>query len=224
MADPTEFNTFGWASGNYDALVAPHLEYMRKNRWILTFGLPVGLTKGEAASLRLNCTKASRPQIEFEETEVKRLNGSVFLAGKPKFSEMSCSFYDSLKLRGGGLTIPDEAPSTSGVLERWRELIYQPNKGDAFGSAANYKGIAYLDMLEPMNLTPSSDDTGPTDFAPEPASSHVTQSWLIQGIFPRSIKYGDVDYSSSDVMEIEVGFRYDRAYRVKPESHADGPV
>ena len=216
-------DTFGWASSE-QSLVAPHMEYMRKNRWILDFaGLPVGLSNayaGNAAmSLRVNCSKAARPKITFEDTEVKRLNGSIYLAGKPKFETMTVSFYDALKMRSANGAqaaegLDTSAPSTSDILEGWRELIYQPNRGDAFGSAANYKGFAYLHMLEPMLLESVADDTDPDFTVADPGAS-ITQSWLIQGVFPQAIDYGELDYGSSDVQEVSVTLRYDRAYRVK---------
>ena len=103
-------------------------------------------------------------------------------------------------------------------MEGWRELIYQPNKGDAFGSAGNYKGFAYLHMLEPISMDPVSEGDGPTKFDPTPAGPSITQSWLIQGMFPQGIEYGELDYGSSDVQEVSVTFRYDRAYRVQKKT------
>jgi hypothetical protein len=210
--------TFGWLAGADNNLVAPHMEYLRKNRWVIDFaGLPTGLTSVSAQaglSLRLNCSKAARPKISFEEAEVKRLNGSIFLAGKPKYEALSVTFYDSVRQ-------PDplnSVPTASDIMEQWRELIYQPNKGDAFGSVANYKGFAYLHMLAPVTLTPTAEGADVDFTAMEigvDGDAPIAQSWLYQGLFPQNIEYGDVDYGSNDVQEITVTFRYDRALRVK---------
>jgi hypothetical protein len=214
-------NSFGWMAGE-QALVAPHMEYLRKNRWVMDFaGLPgLILTRGAAMSLRLNCSKASRPKISFEETEVKRLNGSIYLAGKPKFETLEITFYDSVKYTGGQAdaggvqsTLDNSVPTASDVMEQWRELIYQPNAGDAFGSANGYKGFAYLHMLSPQLLTPTAEGRN-VDFTALSADDNIAQSWLYQGLFPQNIQYGDVDYGASDVQEITVTFRYDRALRV----------
>ena len=206
-------NTFGWMAGDATQLVAPHMEYMRKNRWVMDFaGLPVGLSANAAMSLRLNCSKASRPKISFEETEVKRLNGSIYLAGKPKFETLEITFYDSLRFPADG-KLDNSVPTASDVMEQWRELIYQPNKGDAFGSVGNYKGYAYLHMLAPVLMQPTAEGGG-VDFTAVAADDAIAQSWLYQGLFPQNIQYGDVDYGASDVQEITVTFRYDRALRV----------
>lgn len=212
-------NTFGWMAGE-QSLVAPHMEYLRKNRWVMDFaGLPAGLvgaSANAAMSLRLNCSKAERPKIQFEEAEVKRLNGSIYLAGKPKYEPLSITFYDSLKFPTDGL-LDSSVPTASDVMEQWRELIYQPNAGDAFGSVGNYKGFAYLHMLSPVVLTPTGEDAE-VDFTAASADEAIAQSWLFQGLFPQNIQYGEVDYGSNDVQEITVTFRYDRALRVKAKT------
>jgi hypothetical protein len=218
-------NTFGWMAGDANALVAPHMEYLRKNRWIMDFaGMPQGLVSAAAnaaMSLRLNCSKAERPKIQFEEAEVKRLNGSIYLAGKPKYEPLNITFYDSIKTADNSLAAPGSVmaegiPTVSDVMEQWRELIYQPNRGDAFGSVGNYKGFAYLHMLGPVVIAPTASDEDPTfDMSDPSPDSAIIQSWLFQGLFPQNIQYGEVDYGSNDVQEITVTFRYDRALRVK---------
>ncbi len=206
-------NIFGWMAGDSTQLVAPHMEYMRKNRWVMDFaGLPKGLSANAAMSLRLNCSKASRPKISFEETEVKRLNGSIYLAGKPKYETLEITFYDSLRFPADG-KLDNSVPTASDVMEQWRELIYQPNKGDAFGSVGNYKGYAYLHMLSPVLLQPTAEDSD-VEFTANSADDAIAQSWLYQGLFPQNIQFGDVDYGASDVQEISVTFRYDRALRI----------
>ena len=207
-------NSFGWMAEPDKALVGPHMEYMRKNRWVLDFaGLPAGMANNAAMSLRLNCQKAARPKISFEETEVKRINGSIFLAGKPKYEPLSVTFYDSMAFAADS-DLLNSVPSASDIMEQWRELIYQPGAGDAFGSVGNYKGYAYLHMLSPSMLV-TDDPLGPDSYTEGDANQNIIQSWLYQGLFPQNIEYGEVDHGSSDVQEITVTFRYDRAMRVK---------
>lgn len=216
-----ENNSFGWMAGKTN-LVTPHMEYLRKNRWVMDFaGLPQGLINASvnaALSLRLNCFKAGRPKISFEETVVNRINGSIYLAGKPKYETLSISFYDSVR-QPGSVELAS-VPTASDVMEQWRELIYQPNKGDAMGSVVNYKGFAYLHMLAPSTIiaTPEGEDpdfsNDDTEISAENGS--IAQSWLYQGLFPQNIEFGEGDYGSSEVAEITVTFRYDRAMRVAP--------
>jgi len=222
MADASQ--TFGWLSDAAQPLVAPHLEYQRKNRWILEFRqLPAGMDSviNAGKTLRINCHKAARPDINFEETKVDRINGTVNLAGKPKFADLSVSFYDSIgyaNIAFDDTGLANEQTAVSDVLESWRELIYQPNAGDAFGAVNNYKGLAFLHMLSPVDLNPQNNGLGPTSFVAGDAGSAIMQSWVYQGIFPDKLTYGEVDYSGSEVLEVGVTFKYDRGYRVAAQS------
>jgi hypothetical protein len=220
MADVN--TTFGWLSSVDDPLVNPSYEYFRKNRWIMDFaGLPAGINGADKKqALRLNCKTAGRPERSFAETKVERINGTINLAGKPEFGDLTVIFYDNL---GGGI-VKDEDPVSGGegsgsafcvsdIIEQWSELIYQPNKGDAFGSASNYKAFAKLHLLRPQTLTPN--DGGVDDFTALEANNSIEQTWVYQGLYPKNIKYGELDYSSSDVIEVNVTFKYDRAFRIK---------
>lgn len=214
-------NTFGWASAGEQSLAAPHLEYMRKNRWLIEFsGLPTGLTSvynDASMVLRVNCFHATRPELEFENTVVHRINGQVNLAGKPSYKDVGIQFYDSLRLAGlsdaSGQPGAADVTSCSDIIEAWRELIYQPNRGDAFGAVANYKAVAFLHMLQPVDLAPTAPDSEPTFDEPQ-ATDSIVQSWMLQGLFPSVIKYGEVDWKESDVQVVDVTFKVDRYFRV----------
>jgi len=211
--------SFGWASTDPSNLVNPQLEYFRKNRWILDFaGLPAPLTPGEKAILRINAKTAGRPKKGFEETKVDRLNGTIKLAGKPTYEDLQVVFYDAVKMKNiDARDIPDF--STSDIIERWIELIHQPAAGDAFGAVSNYKGYAYLHYLEPTLLVPGDESSGPGgNFEPIDPSTAISQTWLYQGLYPKSVDYGDGDYGSSDVQEVTVTFAYDRGYRIATKS------
>jgi len=208
-------NTFGWAI-NEGSVIAPQLEYLRKNRWVLEILMPASFASGpdessaESVGLRINCSTAARPSISFEETEVHRINGRVYLAGKPTYEPMSVTFYDSIPIGGVNIATP------SRTLESWRRQIYAPEKGDAFGSVVAYKAVARLMMLSPSQQIPND---GSIDNLEYPESSF--QDWLIYGLFPQTINYSDLDYSASDVQMVEVTFRYDRAF-ISDQSQVQG--
>lgn len=219
-------DTFGWVASANQGLVAPHAEYFRKNRWVLEIGLPeqiadaVGGGDGPTV-LRLHCSTASRPQIEFEESEVHRINGRVYLAGKPSFQPLSVNFYDNLPFNQleedpGAAGQDTLQHSVSQVMEAWRQAIYQPTAGDAFGSVPRYKSAALLRLLAPQPIEPQTDGYEPENGDGRAYSASVAQSWAYVGLYPTNINYGDLDYSSSDVQSVEVSFRYDRAYMVPP--------
>ena len=209
MGDPQL--TFGWGMGQ--AVLDPKLEYFRKNRWVLEIVPPLsvepeGVSGPLAKGLRINCATAARPSINFEETRVERINGRIYLAGKPTYEPLTVAFYDSIPIGEVGILTPSFA------LEAWRRQIYAPEKGDAFGSVVNYKGVARLHMLQPHPsgaALASEADPGGGGLDPIEFEESIAQTWQIDGIFPQTINYGDLDYASSDVQQVEVTFRYDRA-------------
>lgn len=220
MAAPTgsEYG-FGWAATKQQALVAPHAEYYRKNRWLIEFVLPAafgGAAADAANVLRVHLSTAARPNISFEETEVHRINGKIYLAGKPSYEPLTVTFYDNLAFAGGppGIDGTPEPLSVSNIIEAWRQTIYQPTQGDAFGAAPNYKGACLLHMLAPSTITgdPAGEPDQPTV---EDATTNSAQEWAYVGLYPSQINYGDLDYAASDVQMVEVTFRYDRAYLVQ---------
>lgn len=210
---------FGWAAQAGNALVAPHMEYHRKNRWVLEFtGLPAGLASinGADVTLRLNLYSAARPSMNFDETMVHRINGEVALPGKPHFDPLQVSFYDNVPTarapaaEGNGMD--DSAVSVSGIMEAWRQLMYQPTLGDAFGAVPNFKGQAFLHMLGPSALEPQRTDGRETSTEGGDWTANIAQTWTYIGMFPQQITYGDLSYDSSDVQMVDVTFRYDRAF------------
>lgn len=197
-------NVFGWASDADSTLVQPHFEYHRKNRWVLRMTLPGGLTDDESTQLRLNCHSASRPNMNFDDVTVHRINGEVFLPGKGHYEPLSVSFYDALSV--------GQRISPSGILEKWRQLIWQPENGDAFGAVTDLKGLANLEILGPSVMTPGTPPEPIADPDQIDAVGAVNQRWLFQGLYPQTINYGDLTYENAEVQTVEVTFRYDRAY------------
>lgn len=212
-------DTFGWVASDGQALVDPSYEYFRKNRWIMDFaGLPAGINGADKKqALRLNCKTASRPERSFADTKVERINGSINLPGKPEFGDLTVVFYDNLSgvIKDGQSPDTGSGYSVSDIMEQWSELIYQPTKGDAFGSAANFKAFARLHLLRPQTLEPTPREETPESDGLS-VNDSIEQSWVYQGLYPKSIKNGELDYGSSDVLEVTVTFKYDRAFRIAP--------
>jgi hypothetical protein len=62
------------------------------------------------------------------------------------------------------------------------------------GYAAGYKKDIELEMLDPTGV--------------------VIEKWILQGTMITSANFGDLDYSSSDIADISVTLRFDRAISV----------
>ena len=62
------------------------------------------------------------------------------------------------------------------------------------GYAAGYKKDVELELLDPTGV--------------------VVEKWIMQGCMITSSNFGDLDYSSSDIADISVTLRFDRAISV----------
>ena len=83
---------------------------------------------------------------------------------------------------------------TMGLIGKWRDKVYDP-KTQLQGYAKDYKFLGDLVLYGP-------------DYSTE-------RVWSLVGIWPQAVNNGTIDYSSSEVVQIEVTFRYDRAIREK---------
>jgi len=91
----------------------------------------------------------------------------------------------------GSLTFNDYVDSNvAGILANWRKLVYDVRTGQ-LGYARSYKKTATITLYGPELI--------------------VERTWSIKGIWPQAVNYGAIDYSSSDVVQVECTFRYDKA-------------
>lgn len=76
------------------------------------------------------------------------------------------------------------------VVEDWRALVYNKDTR-AVGFAADYKKTARI-----------------TQFAPDGTR---IRSWIVKGVWPSSVQYGEVSQSDNSLKEISVTLEYDEA-------------
>lgn len=82
-------------------------------------------------------------------------------------------------------------PETTNVLMAWHALHYDPNTG-VQGLASDYKKSALLVKYLP--------------------DGSIEQSWVVGGLWIQSANFGSLDNNSTDIIRIEVSFRFDRAF------------
>ncbi len=84
-------------------------------------------------------------------------------------------------------------PSATQALMEWIRLHSESVTGRQ-GYAAGYKKDIELELLDPTGV--------------------VIEKWILQGTMITSANFGDLDYSSSDIADISVTLRFDRAISV----------
>jgi hypothetical protein len=121
---------------------------------------------------------ASRPDLSIEETEINFLNEKTWIPGKPTWESITVTYYDV-------------ATDDNIHLWSWIASVYDftnPTCRYMNSKRQDYAGTGFLEMLD--------------------GCGQSLEEWLFHDMWPTSVKFGDLDYSNSDVMDIEVTLRY----------------
>ena len=84
-------------------------------------------------------------------------------------------------------------PSAAQALMEWVRLHAESVTG-RMGYAAGYKKDVELELLDPTGV--------------------VIEKWILQGTFLTGVNFNELDYSSSDIADINATLRFDRAVHV----------
>jgi hypothetical protein len=167
-------------------MVSQDLDSIRAYQWEITFyNVPVDAANGVDRPLTLAAKSVSQTGYTVEDIEVHRVNDKVFYPGKASPEELTVQFDNLYKTKMGSL------------LYAWIQSIYNPVTGEftqgrgvtAGGVAGNFKVTADIVQLDnkgkPMSFT------------------------RLYGLYPKSWKQAEFNYSTNEFHTIEVSFRYD---------------
>lgn len=158
-------------------------ETRRKHRWYFE---TIGKKGGELPSNMLLVLKtASRPNFVADEPEMHHNQEVVYFAGKHKWDPCKMSWYDVEQNPNVSKEVWDWL---TGVIDLKKEAgnlpVYEPK---------DYKKDAKLVMINGIGV--------------------AKERWFMCGCWPKDVNWQELDYSSSEIMLIEVSMRFDRAYR-----------
>lgn len=124
---------------------------------------------------------ASRPSMTIDTTELNFLNEKMWIPGKVTYEAMNVTFLD---------VAPKEPASAN--LYKWLSLVFQYNAltRQMGGSIQNYAAAGQLTMYD--------------------GCGKPIERWNYSDLWPASIKFGDLDYGSSDVVNVELSLRFTR--------------
>lgn len=131
-----------------------------------------------------NVVSVGRPALTHEEVTVDTYNSKIYLAGKHSWDPIT-------------LTLRDDVDSE--VIELLgKQLNRQVNHNDQSGAfvGANYKFGMTIETLDG-----SQDDS----------DAAVLDQWTLAGCFISNIQYGELNYATSDVVQVSVTIRFDNA-------------
>ena len=171
-----------------DLVAKPDIVFKRKYRWTLSITPYCGSTPILSYFVKL----ASRPNLTIEETEINYLNGKMWIPGKGTWETITVTFYD------------------------------MSNGGDGISSLYSWLATTY-DFTDPVNLKQSSKigTRGSKGYSADAelflydGCGVAMENWSLSNMFPQAVNFGELDYSSSEEVTIEVTLRYSQA-KYKP--------
>lgn len=141
-----------------------------------------------------NVVSVTRPSLDHDDVTIDTYNSKIRLAGKHTWQDVTLVIRDDID---------------SGVI---RELGAQLNKqvNHADQSSANtggdYKFGMTIEMLDGGNA----------------GNETITETWELAGCFIPNIQYGDLNYATSEAVQITATIRYDNASHHAGETAGDG--
>lgn len=167
-------------------MVSQDLDSVRAYQWEITFyNLPDGAGNSVDRPLTLAAKSVSQTGYAIEDIEVHRVNDKVYYPGKASTEDLTVVFDNLYKSK------------TASLLYNWIKNVYNPATGE-FEQArqvttgavnGNFKTVADIVQL---------DNKG------KPLS-HTR----LYGVYPKSWKQAEFNYSTNEFHTIEVMFRYD---------------
>lgn len=88
----------------------------------------------------------------------------------------------------------EQDPDSSAEIWRWVKIVSDINGGVRVAAPDNYKKQGQLEMIDGQGTT--------------------TETWKLYNCWPRVTNWGELNYDNTELAEISVTMRYDRAERV----------
>ncbi|OUW01818.1 MAG: hypothetical protein CBD16_05015 [Betaproteobacteria bacterium TMED156] len=163
-------------------------------RFRVTFeNLGVSGSSGNLATS--NVISITRPGIDHEDVTIDTYNSKIRMLGKHTWQDITLILRDDVD--GNVVTLFDKQLS--------RQVNHNTQSSPQAGG--NYKFAMHIETLDGAN--------GPIEDA------NVLDKWTLAGCFIPTITYGDLNYSSSDMVQITATIRFDNASHTLTGSSTD---
>lgn len=152
-------------------------------RWRVTFSSFAGgvLNSDDISFQAINFT---RPQLSFAEVELHRYNSRGWIGGKHNWETSKLTIEDDISSRATRV-IQEQLQNQQYLIGGQGPWMKTAREG------SDYKFATKLDMLDGNDAT--------------------LESWVMEGCWLKEVKWGDLDYSKSDAVTIDLTIRFDNA-------------
>jgi len=134
-------------------------------------------------------TKVSKPGFDISESEHKYLNHTFYYPGRVTWTDVS-------------FTIVDVIDSVSNGSQAVMKML----------ETAGYKIPVDDGVTQSMSKANSVSALGTVTIHQIDADGTIVEDWVLKNAWIRSAKFGELDYGSEDMQNVEVTLKYDNAY------------
>ena len=138
----------------------------------------------------------SRPDITFDDIDIEVYNSRLRLAGKHTWSNATVNIRD------------DALGNVSRLVGEQLQRQFDFFEQSSAGAGIDYKFVTRCEMLDGGNGT---------------ETPQVLETWELYGCFLQNVNYNQVQYSSSEPVQITMTIRFDNALQ-KPDGTGVGSV
>lgn len=156
----------------------PNIVFKRKYRWAFKVNWNGQVVPEYFVKL------AARPNLTIEETEINFMHGKTWIPGKGTWETITVTYYDIGNAGGSGFD----------TLYSWLSTVYNftdpvgLHQSSRRGGNGGYGAVCNLQLYDGCGA--------------------IMEIWNLQNAWPQSINFGELDYSSSDEVNVELTIRY----------------
>jgi len=174
-------------------------ETARAHRYIFQTLEPLDRDSGGSTNLLLFAYKATRPTPEFDEITIHSGQDEIYRPGKNRWKPIDITFYERLTGQPAYLDqdLTDQAAS----------LIYEWWGGKNFGLPG---GVVHLDQSV-LGIGYQK----PCELAMLDGNGTPVWTYYLADCWPQRVTPSDLSYASTDIAEITVTLRYNKAIEAK---------
>lgn len=144
----------------------------------------LGVDGGSTSFVTRNVVSVTRPAVDHDDVTIDTYNSKIRLAGKHMWQDVT-------------LVLRDDVQSlvVSKLNQQMQEQLDHESQSSPTVGAASYKFGMKIETLDGGN----------------DGSESVLDTWTMAGCFIPSLQFGDLNYATSDVVQVTATIRYDNA-------------
>lgn len=182
------------------------LEPKRKFKFLIRFG---------AASDRLPsfiAKKCDKPSFDVSEVKHDFLGHAFYYPGRVSWKEVSATIIDPAGTGTAGDTdAATLAASTNDVADALYQILLSAGYQSPTAAGAAITGGTSLSTLRTMAKGTATAQFSQIEILQLDANGNAIEIWTLNNAFIKSVNFGGLDYSSDDINEVSMTFRYDWA-------------